>query len=167
MKESENEFDSLRRLLTLKRHETPPPGYFEHFSDQVLFRIRAGETGAAEGAWEGFLGETSWLVRLLQTLQAKPAFVGGFASVLCSLLVFGVIYSSQPEGQTQSILPVLANNTGAFGSTGSPLSHAPDPMMLTLNSSNSVLTARVNTSPSLFDQIQLVAQPASFTPEGN
>ena len=49
MNENQPNFESLRRLLALKRHETPPPGYFNNFSRQVIARIRAGETGAEAG----------------------------------------------------------------------------------------------------------------------
>ena len=45
MNESENNFSELKRLLKLKRHEVPPPGYFNDFSAEIIARIRAGERG--------------------------------------------------------------------------------------------------------------------------
>ncbi len=45
MNENEQNFDELKRLLKLKRHEVPPPGYFNNFSGEVISRIRAGEAG--------------------------------------------------------------------------------------------------------------------------
>ena len=77
MNENENNFESLRRLLALKRHEVPPPGYFENFSSQVTARIRAGEDRATEEQ-QGI--ELPWFFRLLSAFEAKPAFAGAFAS---------------------------------------------------------------------------------------
>ena len=81
MNESENNFESLRRLLALKRHEIPPPGYFNGFSGQVMSRIRAGETAESRE-----IAGSSWLLKFLQVFEAKPAFVG----CVCLLVVFAV-----------------------------------------------------------------------------
>src|SRR5271169_3101926 len=85
MSENENNFDALRRLLELKRHETPPPGYFNRFSGQVIARIRAGEARKSPS-------ETSWFVKFLQVFEFKPAFAGAFASALILMLVFGIAF---------------------------------------------------------------------------
>ncbi|MGA9449741.1 MAG: hypothetical protein WBW41_00190, partial [Verrucomicrobiia bacterium] len=99
MNENENNFESLRRLLALKRHEIPPPGYFNDFSRQVMSRIRAGETAESEE----FAG-SSWLLRFLQVFEAKPAFVSAFASSLCLLLLLGIVYAERPDGTPKTSL---------------------------------------------------------------
>ena len=68
-------FDQLRRLLALKRHEEPPPGYFHHFSGHVIARIRAGERAAPDSAW-GLLWDAPWLQRLWAALEARPVLAG-------------------------------------------------------------------------------------------
>jgi hypothetical protein len=93
MNENKNNFESLRRLLALKRHETPPPGYFEKFSREVAVRIRAGEVGGMADAFE----RLPWLFRLLSAFETKPAFAGGFACALCLLLLFGIVYAERPD----------------------------------------------------------------------
>ncbi len=92
MSENENDFETLRRLLALKRHEVPPPGYFENFSSQVIARIQAGETGSES------VSGVSWLLRLLQAFETRPAYPVAFASGLCMLLLFGIVSVEQnPE----------------------------------------------------------------------
>jgi hypothetical protein len=100
---NENEqFESLRRLLALKRHEVPPPGYFNRFSGEVIARIRAGEHPSA-AAGERLFSQAPWLLRFLQMFEAKPAFASSFASALCLLLLFGIVYAERPDATPQSL----------------------------------------------------------------
>lgn len=165
MNENENNFEPLRRLLALKRHEVPPPGYFNSFSARVIHRIRAGETDAAVGVSE-------WLMRFLQNFQAKPAFAGAFASALCLLLVLGVVFSERPDSSAPP--PLLTQATGgsmplaAVSPTG--ISQAPEQTMLSSGSTNPVLNLQSSFQPvaSLFGQQSPFAQQVSFSqPFGN
>ncbi|HTV42922.1 MAG TPA: hypothetical protein VMF08_20325 [Candidatus Sulfotelmatobacter sp.] len=121
MSENENDFEALRRLLALKRHEIPPPGYFEDFSSRVIGRIRAGEAAR----------ELPWLLRLLQAFEAKPAYPVALASALCTLLLFGIVSVEQsPVLASSSIYP---SNSPDF----SFVPHAQDGPLVALTSSNS------------------------------
>jgi hypothetical protein len=140
--DSEN-FDSLRQLLALKRHEVPPPGYFDRFSRDVMARIKSGDTGDEVGV------SHSWFGRFLRMFDMKPVFAGAFGTAVCAFLISGVI-SSEPTGAGAAMasgvgggLVPLADPTGALASN--------DPN----TSSNSIA------SGSLFDQIQLHAVPVS------
>jgi hypothetical protein len=90
--DSEN-FDSLRRLLGLKRHEQPPPGYFHHFSRNVIVRIQAGERGVDSTSLERLLWEAPWLQRFWTALEAKPVLAGALGVAACAMLLAGIIYS--------------------------------------------------------------------------
>ncbi len=83
-------FDQLRRLLALKRHEQPPPGYFHHFSGQVIARIRAGERAAPDTAW-GLLWDAPWLQRLWAALEARPVLAGSVGVACCAALLASVV----------------------------------------------------------------------------
>jgi hypothetical protein len=88
-----DDFEQLRRLLALKRHEQPPPGYFHGFSRQVIVRIKAGEFGdPVEAAGWSFSGG-SFLQRIWATLDARPVLAGAFGVAVCGFFVVGALMS--------------------------------------------------------------------------
>jgi hypothetical protein len=88
-----DDFEQLRRLLALKRYETPPPGYFHGFSRQVIVRIKAGELGNESEVSFWSFGAGSFFQRLWATLDARPAFAGAFGVAVCGFFVVGALLS--------------------------------------------------------------------------
>jgi hypothetical protein len=66
METEPNDFRDLRRLLALKRHECPPPGYFDRFSAKVVARLEAQRIHEATPLWR------RWLSELIE----RPALTG-------------------------------------------------------------------------------------------
>src|SRR5262245_61109446 len=87
MKPAPQEFDRLTKLLALKRHETPPPGYFNNFSDKVIARIEA----------DGLFVRSSWWQRLFPEWDAKPVLACAYGLVIMGLLAIGVGISQSLE----------------------------------------------------------------------
>jgi hypothetical protein len=111
MSNNENDFEALRRLLALKRHEVPPPGYFEDFSSRVVGRIRANEAAA----------EIPWMLRFFSKFEAKPGYPVAVASALCMLLLYGIVSVEQNPELASSALPVAMSDTGSSFSSTQPL----------------------------------------------
>src|SRR5438094_5722 len=110
MNPESQDFTQLRRLLALKRHEQPPPGYFNDFSGQVIARIRAGAPADRETGSERMVWEAPWLRRLWAAFETKPILAGAFGVLVCGLLLAGVIYSEQADRPpvnlaTQAVTP--------------------------------------------------------------
>src|SRR5215469_11847907 len=101
MTEDSNDFKRLQRLLALKRHEQPPPGYFYHFSREVVLRIKAGELGEAEAKWWAFDG--SWLKWLWTACERKPVLAGGAGVALCGFFVAATLISVSGDAPTVAI----------------------------------------------------------------
>lgn len=99
--DSEN-FDSLRRLMALKRHEVPPPGYFNRFSRDVMARIKAGDTGDAVGA------DLPWVQRVFGMFELKPMFAGAFGMTVCALLISGVVSVESGTPTVATEAPVVS-----------------------------------------------------------
>jgi hypothetical protein len=161
MNENDN-FESLRQLLSLKRHEVPPPGYFNRFPDRVIARIRAGEREVETA--------TPWYLRFMQIFEAKPAFASSFASVLCLLLLFGIVYAEQSDQTPQALMQnsqLSLNNMLVSSSGGSSISVTQPPAQNDL----SMLTESIsNSSPTslqpMFGGQNVFAQQASFNFSG-
>jgi hypothetical protein len=79
-------FESLEKLLKLKRYEQPPPRYFNRFSGQVLARIESGE--GRTSLWERF------------GFDLRPAFAAAAGMLACGLVVYGVATSDGAPDST-------------------------------------------------------------------
>jgi len=167
MNENQPNFESLRRLLALKRHETPPPRYFNNFSRQVMARIRAGETGAEAGLSGRLFASMPWLLQLLQSFETKPVFAGGFAAALCALLLFGAVMARQPEFATQAMLQPTTQQLVPLVASATPTTMVQpvNQMLIADNSTNPVVNFQSGSSDPL-GQMPVSAQFASF-PIGN
>lgn len=89
MENRPEEFDQLRRLLALKRHEVPPPGFFDRLPDQIMSRIEREPSSR----WEEVLD------RLLSISWFQTAASGAMALLVGGLLVLAMI---QPAGNPVS-----------------------------------------------------------------
>ena len=105
MNQDTEQFEQLRRLLALKRHEQPPPGYFNDFSRQVIVRIKAGESGAEYNIIERLFEVAPWLQRGWAAFKAKPALAGAFGLAMCSLLFAGVLFSDRSDAPPVALGP--------------------------------------------------------------
>jgi hypothetical protein len=99
-----DDFEQLRRLLALKRHEQPPPGYFHGFSRQVIVRIQAGDLGASAQASVWSLSGGSFLQRIWATFDARPVLAGAFGVAVCGFFVVGALISDNTNA-TENKLP--------------------------------------------------------------
>jgi hypothetical protein len=83
-----DEFNDLRKLLALKRHEQPPPRYFNEFSGRVIDAICTPEL-LPQPTWWQRLGRLDW--------NFRPATVCGLGVVMSALLLVGAVKSVQVE----------------------------------------------------------------------
>jgi hypothetical protein len=90
----DNQFDNLRRLLALKRHECPPPGHFDHLADRIRAALESGRGEPRPGFW----------TQLAAQFDFRPAFASALALVVGTAFYYGWSSSHAPE----AALPALA-----------------------------------------------------------
>jgi hypothetical protein len=149
MSENENNFEALRRLLALKRHEVPPPGYFEDFSSRVIGRIRAAEAAP----------QLPWLLRILHAFETKPAYPVTFASALCTLLLFGIVSVEQS--------PELVNNPALTGPMSTSFSFSSGQGLAVANVGNTNTSSDISLFGSSQPNAYTTPQLTSYSLDGN
>ena len=117
MNPAPEEFDRLRKLLALKRHEQPPPGHFNHFSDKIIARIEA----------EGLCARNLWWQRLFKEWDAKPVLACAYGLVIMGLLAIGVGVSQSLDTEETA-----APNLGRPWFAQAPASDAVLPVSVTV-----------------------------------
>lgn len=171
MNQQDQNFEQIKKLLKLKQHEVPPPGYFNKFSGEVISRIRAGEAARSESFLDRLQSEAPWLVNFLRVFETRPGVVGGFATSLCLLLLLTVVFAEHSDGIPKNFLTVSEPVSPAVAPVASV---SASPLVASADSSSGGIVVSTNpvtslqpvatlfgqsASPSLF-------QPASFAPAG-
>jgi len=108
MNSAPEEFEEVRKLLRLKRHEQPPPGYFQNFSARVTARIEAEEALRAERRF-------AWLGQWFSSNGSRALF-GANALTAVGLAMVGVslfLVTNSDSEPTIVSLPMGTINAGA------------------------------------------------------
>jgi hypothetical protein len=167
MSETPDDFNDLRRLLKLKQHEVPPPGYFNILAGDVMSRIRSGESGGHRSVLERLDEQFPRLAALLRLFEAKPGLIGGLATSVCVVLLGAVIMVDRSDEATDMPMGTMATAQGMGG--GPDLASA----VQLAPADNSGITVSTNPVSSLQPVTTLfnssessLFQPAAFTPAG-
>lgn len=159
MSKNEQNFDQLKKLLKLKQHEVPPPGYFSNFSGQVVSRIRAGEVAHAQSFADRMEGSSSWFSNFLRIFDTKPGLVGGFAASLCLLLLLTVVFAERAEPAPKNIF-ATAETGGSMTQPAASTTAGGAPMLATANFTGGIV-ASTNPVTSLQPMVTFFGSPAS------
>jgi hypothetical protein len=127
-----DEFESLKKLLALKRHEEPPPGYFDRLPGEVRARIAHAQASPEP-----------WWRRWLATWDLSPALATSYAVVTVTLVVGGIWMAKQPvaEGGPQIVTTPVPS--------------------VDANLTNTIIASNA-APPGLFNPPSLPVQPAEF-----
>ncbi len=160
MQDSPQEFEKLRQLLALKRHENPPPGYFRDFSSYVLNQLERDDARASE----------SWFLRLVALFQARPAISWSFCMATGLVLVAATTVFEGNPGGPAAAMPSVEPTFASMPDPVVPASGAGVVFETNLQSAGFALEmapARTNLGPgdSLFSTplFNLRVEPASFS----
>lgn len=110
MRPEQDNVQALRHLLALKKHEQPPPGYFNSFSSRVIARIEAGER-APDSLWDR-------LAELWAAFETKPLLAGAVGITFCGLITTGFLFSDHASGLQTAPVSMYAPGQAMLGTGG-------------------------------------------------
>lgn len=151
-------FDSLQRLLKLKRYEVPPPGYFDRMARDIRVGVRAARNKPGVDPLIRLREEAPWFIRLWETLAARPAFAGFVGASACAAVIAMIALAEKPAlvegGDALAVSPVAP----------AALMTAETTQPLRLTASNEIAPPPRN----LFEMMPSgQTLPAGFNPAGN
>lgn len=155
MMNDDQNFDDLRKLLALKKHEQPPPGYFNRLPGKILSRIEASELASQSTWWD-------WLVA---RFDARPILACAYGFTISGLLLMGFRLSQVLQSDAEDTSPTLGG--GWLAATPDPIttqpgpflqSHFPNPAQLVRFSSLEPVVEWNNSRPA-----SRMFQPVSYT----
>ena len=79
MNQPPDNFDALRKLLALKRHESPPPAYFDRLAGLVIARLEAEEG----------MRSPNWWQRWWEALNSPPVVALSYGAAVVGLVMLG------------------------------------------------------------------------------
>jgi hypothetical protein len=85
MNSDHEKFETLRKLMALKRHEQPPPEYLHQLSDRIINRIERGE------------GQRNFWDRVSARLSLRPSVAYAFGLTVCGALGLSAAYMVRQE----------------------------------------------------------------------
>ncbi|MGV3774729.1 MAG: hypothetical protein ACO1QB_17650 [Verrucomicrobiales bacterium] len=152
MSSSPEDFKDLKRLLALKKHEQPPPGYFYYLPDTITRKIERTEA-------RDLAEHSTWWEWLVQRFDARPVLAGAYAFAISGLLMMGFKVSRLVDADGDSTLA-----GGLLGTTLDPASVTPSPFLQTHFANPAGLVSFSSASESVFnsDPLPLPYPAASF-----
>lgn len=75
--------EKAQRLVAWKRHEQPPPGFFEFLPVRILGRIEELESSRRQPWWTQWLG----------IFESQPVLLGALGTGVCGLFLLGISLS--------------------------------------------------------------------------
>ena len=157
MNRDPEEFESLQKLLALKRWELPPPAYFNDFSSQLRCRLEADREVEPRVSW------WQWLI---QEWELKPILLGAYSVGIGGLLLVGISLSEAvgdrplAAGFREQSLANVALVLGA--PTENELRQIPLPFASSAASTLEPVLPGTSPTDALFNGSQLMVQPAAF-----
>jgi hypothetical protein len=85
MNSDPEDFETLRKLMALKRHEQPPPGYLNQLSTRIRTRIERGE------------GQLNLWDRFSANFSLRPSLAYAFGLTVCGALGLSAVSMVKQE----------------------------------------------------------------------